>query len=71
VFYEKSTLTRLMRDAGLVSCSHVPYPHAFPLSEVCRKLGLPVPSYLRNVTIWLPATTIAIAGLRRKGNGDE
>lgn len=48
----------------LVDFRKVPYPHAFPLSEVLDKLGLPAPSVLDRAIVWVPGTTIALVGRR-------
>jgi len=63
-FYDSATLSRLMEEAGLGGLRAVPYPHAFPLSLICRKLHLPVLPGLGDINIWLPGTTVAAAGTR-------
>lgn len=67
VFYDSKTLATLMRGAGLQSVESLPYPHAFPLGEICRKLALPVPGRFSSRNVWLPATTVAAAGRLRRG----
>jgi SAM-dependent methyltransferase len=64
VFYDRETLPRLLRAAGLESTQWIPYPHAFPLSLVCEKVGIRGPRWLQLINVWLPATTIAVAGRR-------
>lgn len=61
-FYDADTLRRLMRQAGFARVDRVAYPHAFPLGEICAKLGLPMIAPLRHRNVWLPATTVAMAG---------
>ena len=61
-FYTARTLRRLMQDAGCQQPHRLPYPHAFPLSEICAKFGLRAPPRLRSRNIWLPATTVAVVG---------
>lgn len=62
VFYDSQSLSRLMQDAGLRTVETVPYPHAFPFADICKKLRLPVIPGLGSWNIWLPATTVAMAG---------
>jgi SAM-dependent methyltransferase len=64
VFYDRATLPRLLRAAGLEVTQPIPYPHAFPLSLVCEKVGIGSPCWLQFINVWLPATTIAVAGQR-------
>ena len=64
VFYDDESLHRLMRGNGLKDLAPLPYPHAFPLGQICRKLRLPSPKALEDVSIWLPGTTVAYVGTR-------
>lgn len=61
VYYDKRTLTRLMTTVNLVDHQSIPYPHAFPINLVLKKLGLPTFSAIGNRALWMPATTVAIA----------
>jgi 2-polyprenyl-3-methyl-5-hydroxy-6-metoxy-1,4-benzoquinol methylase len=62
VFFDERTLTRLFHSAGLREMFKVPYPHAFPLAEVFRKVGIPLRRRAGKRTIWIPGTTVAMAG---------
>lgn len=62
VFYDQETLNKLFETSGFKDMQVVPYPHAFPISLVAEKLGFSVPSFIGKYNIWLPATTVAIAG---------
>ncbi len=62
-YFDRRTLESLMLKAGLEDLEVVPYPHAFPIGLVCKKLRLPVPD--GNYPIWIRGTTIAVAGRRR------
>jgi SAM-dependent methyltransferase len=67
VFYDGDSLSGLLSSIpDLTDIREVPYPHAFPLSEVCDKVGLPAPGALRDASVWLPATTIAYSGRLRE-----
>lgn len=62
VYFDWSTLSVLMTKAGLTDLNSLPYPHAFPLSLIARKLRFPLPAVLGNINVWVPATTVAIYG---------
>lgn len=61
-YFDSRSLGRLMEDAGLRDIQTLPYPHAFPLSLIASKFGLPLPTALACINIWVPATTIALYG---------
>ncbi|MDJ0864817.1 MAG: class I SAM-dependent methyltransferase [Myxococcota bacterium] len=61
-FYDGATLRALMAGVGVTGLERIPYPHAFPLREVCRKLRLPAVAALARGYLWIPRTTVAIAG---------
>lgn len=65
-FWDKKTLSRLFSMTGFNEMQTIPYPHAFPISLVMEKLGFSVPDFIGEHTIWLPATTVAMAA-RKKG----
>jgi len=62
LYFDRESLGRLMADAGLTEVQRIPYPHAFPLSLVAAKLGLPIPSALGSLSLWIPGTTLALSG---------
>lgn len=61
-YFDSRSLGRLMTDAGLTDIRSLPYPHAFPLTLIASKFGLPVPSAIGNLNMWIPATTVALYG---------
>jgi SAM-dependent methyltransferase len=61
-FFDRRSLARVMERAGLGGLQVVPYPHAFPVPLIAAKLGLRVPGFLDRVSLWIPGTTIAMAG---------
>jgi 2-polyprenyl-3-methyl-5-hydroxy-6-metoxy-1,4-benzoquinol methylase len=62
LFFDKESMSALMNHMGLQDIGFLPYPHAFPLSLVARKLSIPLPTSLSKVTVWLPGTTLAMFG---------
>ena len=63
-FFDRATLGRLMREAGLQELRQVAYPHAFPLGDLAAKLGLPAPRRFAALPLPIPGTTLALAGRR-------
>ncbi len=63
-FYDRDTLGRLMREAGLQAIRPVAYPHAFPLGDLAAKLRLPAPRRFAALPVPIPGTTLALAGRR-------
>ena len=61
-FYDADTLSALMRLAGLDALARLPHPHAFPAGEVLAKLGIPSGRRWLPGCLWVPATTVALAG---------
>lgn len=62
LYFDKKSLSTLMRQVGLISIKPLPYPHAFPLPLIAAKLNLKPPSVLNKFNLWLPATTLALYG---------
>ncbi|MDJ0835281.1 MAG: class I SAM-dependent methyltransferase [Acidobacteriota bacterium] len=62
LYFDKSTLTRLMQEAGLTDLQPLPYPHAFPISLIGSKLGLKLTGKLGKPALWIPGTTLAVTG---------
>ena len=72
VYYDRATLRRLLESEGFLDIQDIPYLHAFPLSLVLRRAGwkggarasAAVRGRLAGIVLWLPATTICMAGRR-------
>ena len=62
LYVDAKTLSALMEKAGLKNVRALPYPHAFPLALIARKLHLPLPKAIANVNVWVPTTTVAVYG---------
>jgi 2-polyprenyl-3-methyl-5-hydroxy-6-metoxy-1,4-benzoquinol methylase len=63
-FFEKQTLSALLRHAGFSDVQTIPHPHAFPAKLVAEKLKFSIPAPLEGINIWIPSTTIAVYGIR-------
>lgn len=61
-YYDRNSLTRLFSESGFQQLRQLSFPHAFPLSLVAEKLGMRVAGKLGNLNLWLPATTLTMAG---------
>jgi SAM-dependent methyltransferase len=61
-FFDERTLSVLMEQNGLVDIKRLPYPHAFPISTIARKLQLRSPSVFSKLNVWVPGTTLAMVG---------
>lgn len=66
-FYTRDTLKRLLHEAGFVDIEQLPFPHAFPLGLVGKKLGISFPQICRHLSIWLPKVMVALAARRVNG----
>jgi SAM-dependent methyltransferase len=62
VYFDYSTLSSLMRRAGLDDVHRLPYPHAFPLGLIAAKFGFTLPPSVGRFKVWVPATTVAAYG---------
>jgi SAM-dependent methyltransferase len=62
LYFDYSTLSSLMRQAGLDDVHRLPYPHAFPLGLIAAKFGFTLPPSVRRFKVWVPATTVAAYG---------
>jgi SAM-dependent methyltransferase len=67
-FFNFQSLNLLFLKAGYPKTITIPFPHAFPLSLVGKKLGIEVPSALGCLAIWLPKTMIAVAAMEDKSD---
>jgi 2-polyprenyl-3-methyl-5-hydroxy-6-metoxy-1,4-benzoquinol methylase len=61
-YFDTRTLSDLLRRAGLVGVVELPYRSTFSLELIGEKLGVAVPAAMRQLELWMPATTIAAAG---------
>ena len=61
-YYDENSLTRLFTQGGFRDLRRFRFLHAFPLSLIAEKLGMRITGGLGNLNLWLPATTLAIAG---------
>ncbi len=59
LYFDFSSLTRLMEGGGAQQVRRVPYPHAFPLELIASKLRLKAPASIERLSLWLPRTTVA------------
>ena len=66
LYFDRYTLAKLLEECGVDRPAMISYPHAFPLPLIASKLGLRLPDSLSRYSLWLPATTVAIMGV--KGN---
>lgn len=60
-FYSKKTLTLLLQKAGFKQIQPIPYPHAFPVGLIMRKLRVNISSSLSKIPVWIPKTMIALS----------
>ncbi len=67
LYFDATTLSTLMRQAGLGDIKPLPYPHAFPLALIASKFSIPLPAALGNINIWVPETSIALYGKVENG----
>ena len=65
LFFDKKTLSSLMKEVGIVNVKAIPYPHAFPLTLVASKLHIKLPSFFNKYNLWIPATTLALSGTKK------
>lgn len=65
-FYDSTTLRDLLESIPSIGrVERLPYPHAFPVADVAAKLGLGLPAWLGERSLWLPATTVAFSAIRQ------
>ena len=64
LYFDRTSLQRLMQLAGAGMAQILPYPHAFPLTLVASKLRLTVPARLAGISLWIPGTTVALYALK-------
>ncbi|MFZ1701839.1 MAG: class I SAM-dependent methyltransferase [Pyrinomonadaceae bacterium] len=69
LYFNATTLGTVMRTAGIIEPALFPYPHAFPISLIASKFHLPVPKFVGQMNVWVPATTVALYG--RISNGES
>lgn len=61
-YFDKASLEALMRRSGLKHVETLPFTHAFPIPLIARKLGLQPPPSLRELSLFVPTTTVAAIG---------
>lgn len=61
-FYDKKTLADLLNRAGFRPTGTIPFPHAFPLGVITRKLGITLPPGPAARILWIPHVMIAYCG---------
>jgi hypothetical protein len=66
-YFDRRSLARLFESEGLVEVQTLPYWHAFPLALVAAKLGFALRGRLAARSLWLPQTTLAVAGRKPDG----
>jgi SAM-dependent methyltransferase len=64
VYLESRSLRQLLEETGLVDVRRLPWPHAFPVALIARKLGVAVSERLGRRAVWIPGTTLAMTGRR-------
>jgi SAM-dependent methyltransferase len=64
LYFDRGTLTRLMRDAGLREPALVAHPSAFPLPLVASKFHLRIPAFFDRFSLWIPGATLAMIGVK-------
>jgi len=58
-FFDRRSMPELLRRAGFDAPEPIPYASYFPLALIGEKARLPIPRWLRDASIWLPATSVA------------
>jgi len=61
-YFDHTTLFKLMEKHGLTDIKSIPFPHAYPLSLIQEKIGLPSFSWMNSINLWVPGTVVALAG---------
>lgn len=64
LYFDPGSLGELMNRAGLCRIERLPYPHAFPLSLIASKFGVPLGGAIGRISLWIPGTTLAMVGTR-------
>jgi SAM-dependent methyltransferase len=61
-YFDRRTLRELLQRSGLGDAQVLPYTSVFSFDLIGEKLNLQMPAFLRARRLWLPTTTIAVAG---------
>lgn len=64
LYFERSTMLRFLEQCGARHVQFFPYPHAFPVPLIAKKLGIALPFALNQYHLWLPGTTLACIGAK-------
>jgi 2-polyprenyl-3-methyl-5-hydroxy-6-metoxy-1,4-benzoquinol methylase len=71
LYFDKRSLSSLMRQSGFIHINAIPYPHAFPITLAASKFKITLPRILNTFKIWIPATTIAMYGVISDGESND
>lgn len=64
LYFDATSLSRLVLEAGAQAPQPIPYPHAFPLPLVASKLGVQLGPRWGRHALWLSGTTTAVLARR-------
>lgn len=62
-YFDKRSLSGLLRTAGFSDVHRLPFSQSFPLRLVASKLNLNIPQAIGQARVWLPSITIAAYGI--------
>jgi len=63
-FYDRGSLTRLLRTVGLVDVIRLPYASIFPLGRAAEKIGARLPRWAWSLPVRLPFASLCLAARR-------
>jgi SAM-dependent methyltransferase len=64
LYFDDTSLSTIMTQAGFTGLQRVPYPHAFPITLVTKKLGISLPKSFGKYNIMIPGVLMAMCGFR-------
>jgi SAM-dependent methyltransferase len=62
LYFDRSSLLRVLEKAGFSHIRAVPHPYAYALPALAAQLGVRLPARLDSVALWVPRTAIAAVG---------
>jgi SAM-dependent methyltransferase len=62
LYFNQSSLDKIMRIAGFSNVKKIPFLHAFPLTLIAGKFKIDLPESLRRILVWVPSTMVASIG---------